>query len=773
MEAMAEFFESPTEGYLEGLTKNQLREVAEHYKFNETLPKDLRKQELKEGVRKGLVERSIIVARSYPVNPTAASTPTRSESSSPARRNDLSFEQQMELLRVQNAERDKDREEREKDRQFEFEKMKINERRGDNDRVVEIERLRLVDEGKLQEGRTGDSSRSSRGGGIETLSSMVRFLPKFNDRDPDIFFSLFEGIAEERGWNDAERTLLLQTVLPGRAQDAFVALPVTDRKCYQRVKEAVLRAYEQVPEFYRQRFRNLKKEYRQTYSEVARDLVGFFNRWCSSVQVDTYEKLRELMVLEQFKNVVPERLAMFINEHKVKTAAEAAVLADEFNLTHRGSNREYVQYRPSYTREEPPTTRFSRNYSGQSVTGQVHSSPSESDVENKCHYCLKGGHWKRECPLLEGREDKGPNSHKWDAVKGVGCAAPVRQSFRTEKSVQVNITVPAGGSGCEVPGPSGLGQCVAEAADGHVGEGYGPFITDGFVSLVGSAEKTPVKILRDTGATETFVAECVLPFSVQSSTGESVLVQGMGMQTMSVPLHKVVLGSDLVQGEVIVGVRPALPVPGVHVILGNIVAGHRVWASGSAPLVGSTKPIEATKQDNGVTEVLDRLTECVVTRAKSSGKTGKSLKMGMGITDFSVFSLFVGIILFIERALLAIVNILFITGLSFAIGLERTFRFSCHRNKGRATSFFVGCVCGVLMGWPIIGVLFETYGFFLLYRGYTPNEEKVHFAWTNVLSRAPDVGISCDKLRVCLINFSPLLSLPLSLLDCFSRAWNC
>src|SRR4029434_4533246 len=120
---------------------------------------------------------------------------------------------------------------------------------------------------------------------------MVKFLPKFNDRDPDIFFSMFEGIADGRGWNDSERTLLIQTVLSGRAQDAFVALSVTDRKSYQRVKEAVLRAYEQVPEFYRQRFRNLKKEYRQTYSEVARELVGFFNRWCSSVQVETYEQL--------------------------------------------------------------------------------------------------------------------------------------------------------------------------------------------------------------------------------------------------------------------------------------------------------------------------------------------------------------------------------------------------------------------------------------------------------------------------------------------------
>src|SRR4029434_3060417 len=170
---------------------------------------------------------------------------------------------------------------------------------------------------------------------------------------------------------------------------------------------------------------------------------------------------------------------------------------------------------------------------------------------------------------------------------------------------------------------------------------------------------------------------------------------------------------------------------------------------------------------------LDSFTECVVTGAKSKGKAVKSLKIGMGLTEFSVFSLFFGIILFIERARLAIVNILFITGLSFVVGLERTVRFSCQRNKGRASSFFVGCVCGVLMGWPIIGVLFETYGFFLLYRGYTPNEEKVHFAWTNVLSCAPDGGINCDKLRVCLINFSPLLPLPLSLLDCFSRAWNC
>ena len=56
------------------------------------------------------------------------------------------------------------------------------------------------------------------------------------------------------------------------------------------------------------------------------------------------------------------------------------------------------------------------------------------------------------------------------------------------------------------------------------------------------------------------MAETALPFSVNSSIGKSVLIRGIGMHTMSVPLHKIRLNSDLVQGEVVVAVRPVLPV---------------------------------------------------------------------------------------------------------------------------------------------------------------------------------------------------------------------
>ncbi|XP_023206336.1 vesicle transport protein GOT1B isoform X1 [Xiphophorus maculatus] len=97
-----------------------------------------------------------------------------------------------------------------------------------------------------------------------------------------------------------------------------------------------------------------------------------------------------------------------------------------------------------------------------------------------------------------------------------------------------------------------------------------------------------------------------------------------------------------------------------------------------------------------------------------------SQKIGMGLTGFGVFFLFFGMILFFDKALLAIGNILFVAGLAFVIGLERTFRFFFQKHKLKATSFFLGGVFVVLIGWPIIGVVLEIYGFFLLFRGFFP-----------------------------------------------------
>lgn len=74
------------------------------------------------------------------------------------------------------------------------------------------------------------------------------------------------------------------------------------------MKDAVLKAYELVPEAYRRRFRGWRKGERQTYVEVLQELTSHFNCWCTSLGVDSFESLFDLVILEQFRNIIPERL---------------------------------------------------------------------------------------------------------------------------------------------------------------------------------------------------------------------------------------------------------------------------------------------------------------------------------------------------------------------------------------------------------------------------------------------------------------------------------
>lgn len=89
-----------------------------------------------------------------------------------------------------------------------------------------------------------------------------------------------------------------------------------------------------MPEAYRQQFRVSQKSDKQTHMEFARDFVTHFNWWCTALEVGTFDDLCNLIVLGQFKNYLPNSVATYINERKVKTAADGDALADEYILRH-------------------------------------------------------------------------------------------------------------------------------------------------------------------------------------------------------------------------------------------------------------------------------------------------------------------------------------------------------------------------------------------------------------------------------------------------------
>ena len=144
-------------------------------------------------------------------------------------------------------------------------------------------------------------------------------------------------------------------------------------------------------------------------------------------------------------------------------------------------------------------------------------------------------------------------------------------------------------------------------------EEFKPLVSEGFVSLESSSSQVPIKILRDTGATQSLLLllEGVLPLGVSTSTGESVTTQGIEGGCVTVPLHKVNLVSDLVTGSVVVGTRPTLPIKGVSLLLGNDLAGGKVVPD---PKVTS-KPITLVSTEKLEEVIPGIFPSCAVTRA--------------------------------------------------------------------------------------------------------------------------------------------------------------
>ena len=157
---------------------------------------------------------------------------------------------------------------------------------------------------------------------------------------------------------------------------------------------------------------------------------------------------------------------------------------------------------------------------------------------------------------------------------------------------------------------------------------YEPFLSDGFVSLNSDyAQSTPIKILRDTGASQSLILADTLPFSEKTSSGTSVLIQGVECGFVNVPLHNIYLSSDLVTGLVAVGVRPALPFKGVHLLLGNDLAGDKVVVN---PLLTNIPCIDQPS-DPIEQKIPDLYPSCAVTRVMA--KKAKQNDGDIDLTD--------------------------------------------------------------------------------------------------------------------------------------------
>ena len=144
---------------------------------------------------------------------------------------------------------------------------------------------------------------------------------------------------------------------------------------------------------------------------------------------------------------------------------------------------------------------------------QVGVPGSTSEGEDVCNYCHEAGHWKLDCAMLKAKKQHAGGRRVKPAALAASVSGLVDVGVRQRDWRESGLT-------------------------GVIDESYLPFISNGFISLVGSDIQVPVKILRDTGAFDSYVLESVLCFSAKTDTGDKILVRGMGLDVLPVPVHK-------------------------------------------------------------------------------------------------------------------------------------------------------------------------------------------------------------------------------------------
>eukprot|EP01134_Creolimax_fragrantissima_P002350 CFRG2350T1 len=97
-----------------------------------------------------------------------------------------------------------------------------------------------------------------------------------------------------------------------------------------------------------------------------------------------------------------------------------------------------------------------------------------------------------------------------------------------------------------------------------------------------------------------------------------------------------------------------------------------------------------------------------------------SQKIGVGLTGFGALFLLLGVLTFFDRALLAMGNVMFLAGVVMLIGISKTFAFFFRPGKLRGASTFLGGIVLVLIGYPVVGMAIELFGFINLFGDFFP-----------------------------------------------------
>ena len=402
----------------------------------------------------------------------------------------------------QRRKEEQEREEREAQRRREDAEREAQQRK--EEREFQLKTLEL----QLQ------ADQAKREAGVVNGQPVTRCpLPKLQPFDEahdemDAFLERFERFAKAQKWPEETWGSCLSPLLKGKALRAYTSLPVADGDDYEKLREALLRAYELNEEGFRKKFRESKPKQGESATQFISRISIYFTKWreLSKVKKD-YACLENMILGEQFLSMCSEDLACYLKERKsdFKSSVEMAHAAERYLDAHSRSMCAKQRQEDTSGISDKSNMFNSQNSYKSGQTEHVNKGPL------KCFLCNKTGHLARDCRTIQesrpqkaasaqvfsrgfisNQKDPGSNYDKDQEKSSVAGHTDVTDlkeflSMADELVLANGDVVPIVSGFCIPHEKLSLSDSLP-VADGYVG-------------------KIPIKVLRDSGCTSAAVRE--------------------------------------------------------------------------------------------------------------------------------------------------------------------------------------------------------------------------------------------------------------------------
>src|SRR6266568_7712762 len=242
---------------------------------------------------------------------------------------------------------------------------------------------------------------------VSARSSSNKFfgpkIPAFDEVHDcmDSYLQRFERYAEGQKWVPDLWAHYLSALLKGKALDVYGRLSTDQAKDYAFVKDALLKRFQLTEEGFKTTFYTSKVEVGESPTQFIARLSNYLTRWIDLSGIDkSYESLKELMIREQYLNISPKDLMLFIRERKPANNTLMATLAESFVDAHRVSQVDAAQHKAPFSKKQGSFSKDQKKQDASSKPSTNTSSFKQDGTvkeQRTCYICSKQGHVAKNC----------------------------------------------------------------------------------------------------------------------------------------------------------------------------------------------------------------------------------------------------------------------------------------------------------------------------------------------------------------------------------------